>query len=86
MTEPKEGGGATVSLYRSSSLSADTFQVEGSGSSHCPQPHLEDSSVYRQNRPTNVYGRQNYLRIVAGRALDLRNRQPHRKFNLFRAA
>ena len=33
---PKEGGGATVSLFHSSSLSRDTSKAEGPGSSHCP--------------------------------------------------
>ena len=35
------------------------------GGLKAPQPHLEDGSVYRQNRPTNVDGRYHHLRDVA---------------------
>ena len=50
VTELEEGGGATVFLLRSSTLSRDPIRAEGLGGLHCPQPYLEDSSVYRQNR------------------------------------
>ena len=33
--------------------------------SQAAQPHLEDGSVYREKRPTIVYGRQNRLRALA---------------------
>ena len=46
------------------------FGDSWSVTTHNPQPHLKDSSAYRQLRPTNVYGRYHYLRDVARQAFD----------------
>ena len=43
----------------------------GSATSQAAQPQLKDGSAYSQKRPTNVYGRQNHLRDVAGGTLSL---------------
>ena len=43
----------------------------GLPASQVAQPHLEDGSVYRQNRPTNVHGRQNRFRDVVGGSVNL---------------
>ena len=44
---------------------ADDLQNHRAKRSQASQPQFENGSVYRQNRPTNVYGRQNHLRDVA---------------------
>ena len=48
MTEPPRRS------LRSSALSPHNPQAPASVGSQRPQPHLKDSSVYRQNRPTRL--------------------------------
>ena len=48
-----------------------------SAGSQAAQPHLEDGTTYRPLRPTNVHGRQNRLRVVAGDSVNLRRPSAH---------
>ena len=43
-------------------------------------PHLEDGTTYHPLWPTNVYGRQNHLRVVAGRFVTFGIATPHEQF------
>ena len=52
MTALKAGDGATATLLAFAALSRRNTWVSGLGRFTVPQPHLEDGSVYRQNRPT----------------------------------
>ena len=54
MTALKAGDGATATLLAFAALSRRNTWVSGLGRFTVPQPHLEDGSVYRQNRPTRL--------------------------------
>ncbi len=54
MTALKAGDGATATLLAFAALSRHNTWVSGLGRFTVPQPHLEDGSVYRQNRPTKL--------------------------------
>ena len=54
MTALKAGAEATATLLAFAALSRHNTWVNGLGRFTVPQPHLEDGSVYRQNRPTTL--------------------------------
>ena len=60
MTALKAGAEATATLLAFAALSRHNTWVKGLGRFTVPQPHLEDGSVYRQNRPT--HGGSNHTR------------------------
>ena len=67
MTALKAGDGATATLLAFAALSHHNTWVSGLGRFTVPQPHLEDGSVYRQNRPTTPPKIKNFhVEVQAG--------------------